>query len=432
MPGDKQDLELQDVQSGFSFLGLFGIIDPPREEAIMASSRLMGECASIDNCRSAGIVVKMITGDHALTAKSIARQLGIENFERTMTGQELEKMSQEELEEQVRLVNVYARTSPEHKLRLVEAIQSNKQIVAMTGDGVNDAPALKRADVGVAMGRGGTEAAKESSDMVLADDNFASIVSAVEEGRTVYDNLKKAILFILPTNGGQALVVIASILLGLGVMDAEGHFSLPLTPPQILWINMITAVTLALALAFEPAEANVMRRPPRPADEAIVSGFLLWRLLFVSVLLVVGTLGHYLWFLGQGASQELAGTAAINTLVVGQIFYLFNSRFLYDPVWNPKALLNSRPVLVAVLAICALQLSFTYSGPMQHLFRTEGLSAAAWGRILVFGMALFVFVELEKTARRRVRRWARPVECSCKAAAAEGSTRADQCCLRSK
>ncbi len=405
--GDQQDLDLQDVQNGFSFLGLFGIIDPPREEAITASAQLMGECVSIDDCHSAGITVKMITGDHVLTATAIARELGIENYDKALTGQELEKMSQEELEQQVPLVNVYARTSPEHKLRLVKAIQANRQIVAMTGDGVNDAPALKRADVGVAMGQGGTEASKEASDMVLADDNFASIVNAVEEGRTVYDNLKKAILFILPTNGGQALVVIASIILGLGAMDAGGHFSLPITPPQILWINMVTAVTLALALAFEPAEANVMRRPPRSSEEGIVSGFLAWRLLFVSILLVLGTLGHYLWFLGQGASQDLASTAAINTLVVGQIFYLFNSRFLYEPVWNPKTLLGSRPVLWSLLAMITLQIIFTYSRPMQYLFQTEGLNAAAWGRILIFGMMLFVTVELEKTIRRRFRKWAR-------------------------
>ncbi|MBS3779471.1 MAG: HAD-IC family P-type ATPase, partial [Desulfovermiculus sp.] len=275
--GDKQDLEFEDIEDGFTFWTLFGIIDPPREEAIQAAAQLIGQCLSVDECYSAGIVVKMITGDHALTARAIAREIGIGNWEDVITGQDLEKMSQEELEDRVLHVDVFARTSPEHKLRLVQAIQAKQQIVAMTGDGVNDAPALKRADVGIAMGSNGTEAAKEASDMVLADDNFASISSAVEEGRTVYDNLKKAILFILPTNGGQALVVMASIFLGLGMIDASGHFTLPITPPQILWINMVTAVTLALALAFEPSESNVMRRPPRPPDEPILSGFLIWR-----------------------------------------------------------------------------------------------------------------------------------------------------------
>ncbi|MGM0424991.1 MAG: cation-transporting P-type ATPase [Thermodesulfobacteriota bacterium] len=402
VPGDKQDLEFSDLEGGFTFLALFGIIDPPREEAIKAAALLIGRCVSIDECQSAGIVVKMITGDHVLTAKAIARELGIDNWEEALTGQELEKMSQQELEQKVPYVDVFARTSPEHKLRLVKAIQANKQIVAMTGDGVNDAPALKRADVGVAMGRGGTEVAKEASDMVLADDNFASIANAVEEGRTVYDNLKKAILFILPTNGGQALVIIASILLGLGILDAEGHFALPITPPQILWINMVTAVTLALALAFEPPEANVMRRPPRSPDEPIISGFLIWRVAFVSMLLVLGALGHYIWLLEQGAGQDLAGTAAINTLVVGQIFYLFNSRRIYASVWSPKDILGSRAVIWSVSAMIVLQLIFTYAGPMQYLFQTKGLDAAAWGRIIIFGLILFVLVELEKTAWRKL------------------------------
>lgn len=404
VPGDKQDLEFSDLEGGFTFLALFGIIDPPREEAIKAAALLIGRCVSIDQCQSAGIVVKMITGDHVLTAKAIARELGIDNWEEALTGQELERMSQQELEQKVPYVDVFARTSPEHKLRLVKAIQANRQIVAMTGDGVNDAPALKRADVGVAMGRGGTEAAKEASDMVLADDNFASIANAVEEGRTVYDNLKKAILFILPTNGGQALVVIASIFLGLGVLDTQGHFALPITPPQILWINMVTAVTLALALAFEPPEANVMRRPPRPPEEPIISGFLIWRVAFVSLILVLGALGHYVWILDQGAGQDLAGTVAINTLVVGQIFYLLNSRHIYASVWNPKDILGSRPVIWSVLAMVVLQLIFTYAGPMQYLFQTKGLDAAAWGRIIAFGLLLFILVELEKTVWRKLRK----------------------------
>ncbi|MFP4629591.1 MAG: cation-transporting P-type ATPase [Desulfohalobiaceae bacterium] len=404
VPGDKQDLEFSDLEGGFTFLALFGIIDPPREEAIKAAALLIGRCVSIDQCQSAGIVVKMITGDHVLTAQAIARELGIENWQEALTGQDLERMPQQELEQKVPYVDVFARTSPEHKLRLVQAIQANKQTVAMTGDGVNDAPALKRADVGVAMGRGGTEAAKEASDMVLTDDNFASIANAVEEGRTVYDNLKKAILFILPTNGGQALVIIASILLGLGMHDAKGHFALPITPPQILWINMVTAVTLALALAFEPPEANVMHRPPRSPDEPIISGFLIWRVMFVSLTLVLGALGHYVWLLGQGAGQDLAGTAAINTLVVGQIFYLLNSRHIYDSIWSPRDLLSSRPVLWSVLAMIGLQIIFTYAGPMQYLFQTKGLDAAAWGRIIAFGLLLFILVELEKTVWRRLRK----------------------------
>ncbi|MFW6325960.1 MAG: cation-transporting P-type ATPase [Desulfovermiculus sp.] len=404
VPGDKQDLEFADLEDGFSFLALFGIIDPPREEAIQAAAQLIGQCVSIDQCYSAGITVKMITGDHALTARTIAREIGIGNWEDVLTGQDLDKMSQKELVKQVIHTDVFARTSPEHKLHLVQAIQANEHIVAMTGDGVNDAPALKRADVGIAMGSTGTEAAKEASDMVLADDNFASIASAVEEGRTVYDNLKKAILFILPTNGGQALVIMASIFLGLGIVDAGGHFILPITPPQILWINMVTAVTLALALAFEPSEANVMRRPPRAPNEAILSGFLIWRVCFVSLILVLGALGHYTWVLEHGADNAVAGTTAINTLVVGQIFYLFSCRFTYNPVWNLRDLLSSKAVLWSLLAMLFLQLLFTYAPPLQYLFQTQGLDLVTWGRIVLFGILLFVLVEVEKTIWRRLRR----------------------------
>jgi potassium/sodium efflux P-type ATPase len=402
-PADQgiKELKDKDVEQGFILLGLLGIIDPPREEAIEAAARLIGDCVSVKECRSAGIRVKMITGDHVLTALSIAEKLGIGDGKTALTGQDLEKKSDDELEKVTPEIDVFARTSPEHKLRLVKALQARNHIVAMTGDGVNDAPALKRADVGVAMGRSGTEAAKEASDMVLADDNFASIANAVEEGRTVYDNLKKAILFILPTNGGQALVVIASIIMGIGLVDSSGQFSLPITPPQILWINMVTAVSLALALAFEPSEANVMKRPPRPSDEELVSGFLLWRVFFVSILLVIGALGHYQLVLAEGSSQNLASTAAINTLVMGQVFYLFSSRYIYEPSWNLKGLLGSRPVLISIGVLIILQLSFTYLPPMQFIFHTQGLGFWAWIKIFIFGIAVFYFVELEKLFFRK-------------------------------
>jgi magnesium-transporting ATPase (P-type) len=398
---NQKEISDHDLEQGFTLLGLFGIIDPPREEAIEAAARLIGDCVSVRECRSAGIRVKMITGDHVLTALSIAEKLGIGDGKTALTGQDLENKSDEELEKITPEIDVFARTSPEHKLRLVKALQARNHIVAMTGDGVNDAPALKRSDVGVAMGRSGTEAAKEASDMVLADDNFASIANAVEEGRTVYDNLKKAILFILPTNGGQALVVIASILMGIGLMDASGHFSLPITPPQILWINMVTAVSLALALAFEPSEANVMNRPPRSSDEDLVSGFLLWRVSFVSILLVVGALGHYQLILSGDGSRELASTAAINTLVVGQVFYLFNSRFIYEPSWNLQGIIGSRPVLISIAVLAALQAAFTYLPPMQFVFQTEALNAESWVKIFIFGIIVFFLVELEKLFFRK-------------------------------
>jgi magnesium-transporting ATPase (P-type) len=338
----------------------------------------------------------MITGDHAVTARAIGAQLGIVGEDgRVLTGAQLEDMSDRELAQVAPEVDVFARASPEHKLRLVEALQAGGQVVAMTGDGVNDAPALKRADVGVAMGLKGTEAAKEAAEMVLADDNFASIASAVEEGRTVYDNLKKAILFILPTNGGQAAAIIAAILLGT---------ALPITPVQILWVNMVTAVTLALALGFEPPESSVMQRPPRDPREPLLSGFLVWRIGFVSLLLVAGSLGFFLWETGRGASLEEARTMAVNALVMGEIFYLFNSRFIYASATFGSGLLGNRYALAAVGLLLVLQALFTYAPPLQQLFGTAGLEPYAWGFIVAFGIAVFVLVELEKTLVRSRRK----------------------------
>ncbi len=378
---DKRTLATSDLKDGgLTLVALCGIIDPPRDEAI----------AAVAQCQDAGIEVKMITGDHAVTASAIAAELGIANG-RVMSGHELEALTDTDMEQVVADVSVFARATPEHKLRLVRAIQARGQVVAMTGDGVNDAPALKRADVGVAMGIKGTEASKEAAEMVLADDNFASIAHAVEEGRTVYDNLRKAILFLLPTNGGQGFTIVAAILLGL---------TLPLTPVQVLWVNMVTAVTLALALAFEPAEPGLMERPPRPPATPILSGFLLWRVAFVSLLLVVGTFGHFLWMEWQGTSLELARTAAINTLVMGQVFYLFNSRYILEPVCNRAGLLGSRPVLLAIAVLIVLQGLFTYAPPLQALFGTAGLGWQAWWRILAFGVTVFVLVELEKALFR--------------------------------
>jgi len=375
---DKRGLEFPDIEDGgLTLLALCGIIDPPRDEAITA----------VAECQAAGIVVKMITGDHAVTARAIADDLGIDTAGGVMAGHELEQISDEEMREKVREIDVFARATPEHKLRLVRAIQANDHVVAMTGDGVNDAPALKRADVGVAMGIKGTEAAREAAEMVLADDNFASIAHAVEEGRTVYDNLRKAILFLLPTNGGQGFTIVAAILLGL---------TLPLTPVQVLWVNMVTAVTLALALAFEPMEPGVMKRPPRPPKTPILSRFLLWRVVFVSALLVLGTFGHFMWMQSQEVSVELARTVAINTLVMGQVFYLFNSRYILEPAFNREGLFGSRPVLIAIGVLIVLQGAFTYAPPLQFLFGTTALGLDDWGRILAFGVALFFLVELEK------------------------------------
>ena len=381
-PQTQRELTFADVEAGLTLLGLLGISDPPREEAIQA----------VRQTQHAGIRVKMITGDHAVTARAIAAQMGIGDGEKALTGPELEKLDDEALRAVVLEVDVYARASPEHKLRLVAALQQQGQVVAMTGDGVNDAPALKRADVGVAMGLKGTEAAKEASEMVLADDHFASITYAVEEGRTVYDNLRKALLFILPTNGAQALVIISAILLGM---------TLPVTPVQILWVNMVTAVTLALALAFEPTEPQVMRRPPRDPGEALLNRFMLWRIGFVSVLLVIAPLGLFLWTTGQGYSLEAARTIAVNALVVGEIFYLFNSRYLHQTSLSRQGLLGSRAALITSAILLGLQLAFTYWPPLQRLMGTASISLACWGWFAAAGLAVFLLVELEKAFWRR-------------------------------
>ncbi len=379
---DKCDLQVADLGQDLVFLGLVGIIDPPRPEAIEA----------IAVCRQAGIRVKMITGDHAGTATAIGREMGIGDGLRAVTGAELEAATDEDLRRIVQESDIFARTSPEHKLRLVKALQAGGEVVAMTGDGVNDAPALKRADVGVAMGIKGTEATKEAADIVLADDNFKSIERAVEEGRTIYDNLRKAILFILPTNGAEGLVILAAVVFGL---------VLPLTPVQILWVNMVTAVTLALALAFEPAEPGVMRRPPRQPDESILDGVFLWRVIFVSVLIGGATIAVFLVERRWEMPLELARTMAVNTLVCGQAFYLFNSRFLRASSLRPKLLFSNRVAWFAVAVLALLQLGFVYAPFMHVWFGSAALELRHWLVPLGVGLAVFLIVETEKALIRR-------------------------------
>ncbi len=381
----QRELEFNDVEGGLVLLGLFGLIDPPRVEAIEAVAK---------SC-SAGIRVKMITGDHAGTARAIAAQLDLENSTDAITGHDLDCMDDSTLGRRVREVDVYARVSPEHKLRLVTLLQAQGAIVAMTGDGVNDAPALKRADVGIAMGKKGTEAAKEASEMVIADDNFATITRAVEQGRTVYDNLKKAIVFLLPINGGEALTIMIAVLLGI---------TLPITPVQILWVNMVSSVALAMALAFEATEPGTMQRPPRSATEPMLSGFLLWRIALVSALMAAGVFGIFHWTSGQGSSLEESRTYAVNTLVAMEVFYLFSVRYLRAPSFRPNQLFSSRAALIAVAAVIVLQLFFTYAPFMGRFFDTRPVDLVHGLEIIALGLGLFIFLELEKLALRAWRR----------------------------
>jgi magnesium-transporting ATPase (P-type) len=385
LAAEKEQIEFTDLEQGLVFLGLVGLIDPPRKEAIDA----------IAECRSAGIEVKMITGDHAATAAAIARQLGLAEDPHVLTGRELDRIADEDLPVAVAETSIFARTSPEHKLRIVRALQSTGAVVAMTGDGVNDAPSLKQADVGIAMGEKGTDAAREASQMVLLDDNFASIVAAVHEGRVVYDNIRKVVAWTLPTNGGEALSVIVAILFG---------FALPMSAVQILWINLVTEGTLGLVLAFEPAEPNVMRRRPRAANQGLLTPFLVWRVLFVSLLFLGVTLGFYFYALGKGADLAAARTIVVNAVVVLEIFYLFNVRYLHVTSFSWRGVLGTPAVLIAVAVVVAAQFAFTYLPLMQGLFDTRPVSLGDGLLIVAVGAAVMVVLEIEKHVMRRTGR----------------------------
>lgn len=378
---EQQTLSFNDVENGIVLLGLAGFIDPPRAEAIEA----------VRECSQAGIRVIMITGDHAVTAREIARQLGLAEDPQTITGQDIDSMGDAELQAAVQSTDVFARTTPEHKLRLVKSLQAEGLTVAMTGDGVNDAPALKRADVGVAMGGKGTEVAKEAAEMVLADDNFASIVAAVREGRTVYDNLMKTIRWTLPTNVGEALTILIAIALGL---------ALPITPVQILWINMITAVALGLTLAFEPSEPGTMSRSPRPASQAILGAHLLWRIGFVSLLFVSGAFGMFYWSEGRGLPIEMSRTLVVNTIVAMEIFYLFSVRYVHGGSLTWRGVLGTRAVLLGVTAVVAAQFLFTYAPFMQKVFATRPVALVDGLVIVAVGVLLLIIVEIEKRIGR--------------------------------
>ena len=384
-PEAGEHVDTATLDHSLTFLGLVGLIDPPRPEAI----------AAVAECRAAGIRVKMITGDHAGTAAAIAAQIGLANPHRVLTGADLDKLDDAQLALEVADVDIFARTSPEHKLRLVTALQAGGLSVAMTGDGVNDAPALKRADAGIAMGLKGSEAAKEAADLVLADDNFASIAAAVREGRTVYDNLKKVISWTLPTNAGESMVVVLALLAGL---------ALPVTAVQILWINLITGITLGLALAFEPTESGTMARPPRARNAPILSGELVWHVVLVATLFLAAVFGMFTYALDRGYSLPLAQTIAMNTLVVLEIFHLFFIRNIHGTSLTWAAARGTKVVWTVVIAITAAQFAITYVPLLQSVLGTEPVALFDGLLIVGIGTAFLAIIEIEKQIRLGLQR----------------------------
>ncbi|MDP1586891.1 MAG: HAD-IC family P-type ATPase, partial [Prosthecobacter sp.] len=376
------DLTHEHVKEGLTFLGLQGMIDPPRKEAIDA----------VANCRRAGIRVKMITGDHAITARAIAEKLGIADHDgvQVITGSDLEQVSDADLPALAHRVEVFARVAPEQKLRLVTALQAHGHVVAMTGDGVNDAPALKRSDIGIAMGIAGTDVAKGAADMILIDDNFATIEAAVEEGRGVFDNLRKFIVWTLPTNVGEGSIILVAILLGV---------VLPVVPVQLLWVNMATSIFLGLMLVFEPKEKDLMDRPPRDPKLPLLTFPLMMRTGLISLIMIIG--GYWLYFYEINVGGETiaeARTAVVNVIVMVEVAYLMSCRSLNHSVFyvgffsNPLALLGAAGMIGA-------QLLFTYAPFMQHLFHTAPLDAGAWLRIAGVALLSFGAIELEKWIR---------------------------------
>ncbi len=390
VPVDTMTINHEDVSTGLKFIGLQAMIDPPRAEAV----------AAVKICQTAGINIKMITGDHPLTAAAIAGQIGIftGTIDKTgkgavLTGSMLEKLSDDELISTAEETSVFARATPEQKIRLVRALQANGHVVTMTGDGVNDAPALKQANIGVAMGTG-TDVSKEAADMVLTDDNFSSIEAAVEEGRGVFDNLTKFIVWTLPTNLGEGLVILTAIFLGI---------TLPILPVQILWINMTTAGFLGLMLAFEPKEPGIMRRQPRNPDTPILTRDLITRIFLVGILLLIGAFGLFEWELARGASIEQARTVAVNAFVIMELFYLFNCRSLTKSIFQLGFFTNMW-VFGGVAIMLFVQLGYTYLPFMNRLFQSAPVSFGAWARIITAGFLTYIIVEFEKRLRLRMSR----------------------------
>ncbi len=384
LPSDQTTVQHSDLDAGLTLLALVGISDPPRAEAV----------DSIRTCHSAGIRIKMITGDNPVTARAIGTELGL-NTERVLTGAELDQLAPDALRAAAFDTDIFARTSPLNKLQLVRALQQTGHVVAMTGDGVNDAPALKQANIGVAMGRKGTDAAKDAADIVLTDDNFSTIARAVVQGRAVYDNIVKSILFTLPTSLAEATVITAAILL---------NTLLPITPAQILWINMITAITLALALAFEPEESGIMRRPPRPLNQGLITRPVLVRMLVMGGSAAALVFGLFFYYLSEGAALPLARSIAINTLVMIEALYLLSCRFLNHSLFSRRTLNGSLPSVLAIIAVIIIQFAFTYLPYSQQLFEVAPLTAHDWMFVVAGALPIVLIVELEKWFALRWRR----------------------------
>jgi len=396
-PGDTVDMD--DVCGQLTFAGLVGMIDPPRPEAV----------AAVRACHAAGIQVKMITGDHLATARAIGAQLGLQPADSVIAGGALADMDAAALRRVAVSTSVFARVAPEHKLMLVRALQQEGHVVAMTGDGVNDAPALKQSNIGVAMGITGTAVSKEAADVVLTDDNFASIVAAVEEGRRVYDNLIKSLVFVLPTNLGLALILTCALLF-FPFDPQTQQLLLPLQPTQILWINLVATVALALPLAFEAREPDVMRRPPRDPEEPVLTRFVVLRTLVAAIVMTAGALVLFQWeytsHIGQGAPQaqalSRAQTMAVTSVILFQIFYLLNCRSLRESVFT-IGLLSNRWILVGIASLLALQAALVHAPPLQAVFATSSLGVGEWLRAALVGAVILPVVTLEKRLRRAAR-----------------------------
>ncbi|MEN9489985.1 MAG: hypothetical protein RJA63_434 [Pseudomonadota bacterium] len=392
------NMEMSDTASGFTLLGLQGMIDPPRSEAIEA----------IKACHAAGINVKMITGDHKETAQAIGAQLNILTGAEAITGAQLAEMSEDQVRQVVRTSNVFARVAPEHKLKLVKALQANNQVVAMTGDGVNDAPALKQSNIGVAMGITGTAVSKEVADIVLTDDNFASIAAAVEEGRRVYDNLIKSLVFVLPTNLGLAMILMVAVIFFpflLNPVTGLKELMLPMAPTQLLWINLVATVALALPLAFEAKEPKLMQRPPRSPDAPVLSGFVVTRTFVAAALMTIGAVGLFLWEYhasGETADAMRKGqTMAVTTVILFQVFYVLNCRSLKGSLLS-IGLWTNITAFIGIAALLLLQLGFIYLPFMNAIFGSLPLSARDLLVATAVGMIILPVISVEKLIRNRL------------------------------